>query len=134
MFCESMKGRGRQRWRTFFQYAHVTLSLTAASCWRVGKGRFRIDALGRITTAMAPDSCWRRFPCVAGAVRRPDQHHRAGIDFAFLGPGTVLVRTSRHAHSRIMSCRRNRRDGEMFLIRWRDVPNPMDAARSRPLT
>ncbi|MGY4455185.1 hypothetical protein ACVWZR_009845 [Bradyrhizobium sp. i1.3.1] len=35
MFCESMKGRGRQRWRTFFQYAHVTLSLTAASCWRV---------------------------------------------------------------------------------------------------
>jgi hypothetical protein len=40
MFCESMKGRSRQRGRTFFQDAHVTLSLTGASYWRVGKGRF----------------------------------------------------------------------------------------------
>lgn len=55
MFCESMKGRGRQRWRTFFQYAHVTLSLTAASCWRVGKGRFRMTPL------VASRPRWRRI-------------------------------------------------------------------------
>jgi hypothetical protein len=53
-----MKGRGRQRWRTFFQYAHVVLSLTGASCWRAGRDAKRH---GLVTPGMTPAAPSQNF-------------------------------------------------------------------------